>query len=201
MTASPASFIEIGPSVQVAPPGVFALAPVWIANTPGGATWTLGPMLMKLTGNLPLTRDYLPCKFHWDWTKHSGNYPWVVCHGPCMMDSITLSTIPRTCIHLRSLWHTSPHPVAGPLWVSSRSAPVQFSGEFSPGALEQGLLRMVPHPWLAALRCDLAHFLTCDCSLGDGAIHLPYLGEVSPTLGKVPCEFHWDCPIPSSRYW
>ena len=36
-------------------------------------------------------------------------------------------------------------------------------------------------------------FLTCDCSVGDGAIHLPSLGEVSPILWKIPYKFCWDC--------
>ena len=84
---------------------------------------TLHLKWMKLILDLPLTRVYLLCEFHWDWTKHSGSYHWGVCPGPCMMDSITLFIIPRACIHLQSLQHTAPHPGAGPLWVSSRSAP------------------------------------------------------------------------------
>ena len=69
----------------------------------------------------------------------------------------------------------SPYHGAGPLWVLSRSANLNFSAGGS---------------WH-----DLAHLLGQCCLVEDGAIHLLSSGEVLSGLGKVPCKSPVECNI------
>ena len=67
---SPVSLIEIKISIQVAPLGCM----VW--KHPKGSYMNTGSHLNETYRDLPLNIDHLPCKFHQDWTKHSGRCPW-----------------------------------------------------------------------------------------------------------------------------
>ena len=74
-------------------PGVFALAPVWIANTQESYLNTWSDGWWNSQGTCPWPGTTSPVRFHWNWTKHSGSYLWGVYPGPCMMDNITLSIL------------------------------------------------------------------------------------------------------------
>ena len=87
------------------------------------------------------------------------------------------------------------HHGAGPLWVLSRLAQIQFFREAKfrwPSSL--ALLKMVPHQWPVALAV-IWHIYSClACSSEDSARDLPSSGKVVLGQGQVPCEFQADRP-------
>ena len=147
---------------------------------------------MKLTGDLSLMRDHFPCKFHQDWTKHSGSYLWGIssrCH------------LAHLLVHALLHWgwweglaicrRDGPWWVAGPLWVLSRLDQV-FRGSWAQGCLSRALPRMVPHPWPAAPDIIWHIYSGQCCFKGEQGMDLPSSGEVTLTIGQVPCEFSVD---------
>ena len=75
-----------------------------------------------------------------------------------------------------------------------------FQGNLSPEVLKQVPTLHGTSSLASGSGCDLSHLLAPALLCGEGGSDLPSSGEVALTLGKVSCEFHYDCLTPSGSY-